>query len=71
MKWKACLIPRRISGIPITFKTFFIVQDNERVRFFIFYGPRIWFTRSYATIHDGLKELPGDFEWAMGWRKAA
>lgn len=71
MTWRISLIPRKVAGVSTAFKVFFAGQDNGRVRFFVMRGPEIWFTRSYATIHEGLTQLPIDFSWSQNWKRAA
>lgn len=61
MNWKTTLIERRVAGTPGNCRVAYTMQDNERVRFFILYGAKIRFTRSYATIADGMANVVNDY----------
>ncbi len=62
MTWKTSLIERRVAGAPGNCKVFVATQDNERVRFFIFYGAKIRYTKAYPTLHDGMMQLVQDYQ---------
>lgn len=71
MSFKTTLIPRKVAGVSTAFKVFYVMQDNERARFFVMRGQRVWFTRSYANVHEGMTQLPMDFRTFQEGTRAA